>query len=174
MRRYFFIFFLLSAPSLFAQDKPQHFTQFDLSVPIIGNPNRDVEDPNTGEKGYWLLPDGINAHLGYGLHHEKWIAVGMFSGIDWKVSNKFVAVPVFLNLKVSPALGGDTRLNLQASYGKAFVLGRGDLSGQYKKASLGIEDADLGIFLEITEYGFGIYKADKIYSFSIGVSLVTF
>ncbi len=71
MRKYFLFLFVFCVHSIFAKGKIKSFKQFDLSIFIIGNPNKNVENSNTHEKGYWFLPDGINAHLGYGVNHKK-------------------------------------------------------------------------------------------------------
>lgn len=158
-----------------AQDKKYTYTQFDVALFLKGNPDRGEEDPYTNKKESWLLPDGLSAKLGYGIHHNKWLASGIHTGVDWKGSEKLVVVPVFVNLKLSPKIAEETRLYLQAGYGKSFAIGRGNLSGDYKKASLGIENADgISLFIEIAQYGFTLNNLNKINSISLGISLTSF
>lgn len=159
----------------FAQEKKRTYVQFDIAIPLEGNPNRGNENEYSGNKESWFLPDGFSAKLGYGFHHNNWIYLGLHTGIDWKGSEKLVAVPVFANLKLSPKIGDETRLYLQTGYGKSFALGRGNLSGDYKKISLGIEDSDgLSLFIELAQYGFTLNNIEKISILSIGISLTSF
>ena len=72
-------------------------------------------------------------------------------------------------------MNNETRIYGQAGYGKSFGLGRGNLSGKYKKISLGIENSDdFSIFIEIAEHNLAFNKFSKINSFSIGICLTTF
>lgn len=94
------------------------YTQFEIAVPFIGNPNQFNE--LTGEYDEpRLLLDRIDAKFGVGLHHNKWLGLAVHSGIDWKISSKIVAVPVYGNIRIAPDLGNDTRLIVQAGYGLA-------------------------------------------------------
>lgn len=86
---------LFSTFSAFSQSKKFTYTQFDVTVSIKGNPDRDLEDPYTHEKGSWFLPDGLGSKFGYGIHYKKWIGLGIHSGINWEWTDKLVVVPVF-------------------------------------------------------------------------------
>jgi len=161
--------------SLLAQDKKHSYILFEVAVPIKGNPDRGETDLNGNTNNLWFLPDGLSAKLGYGIHYKKWAAVGIHSGIDWKGSEKLVVVPVFANLRLSPNIGDDTRISIQTGYGKSFAIGRGNLSSDYKKLSLGIENSDgLSLFVEFAQYGFTLNNPEKIGSISLGISLISF
>lgn len=149
------------------------FFQFDLSFPLKANRNKS-SDTNSSNKS-WFLPDGLFAKLGYGIQKNRWIGLSLHSGIDWKGNEKMVAIPIYGNLRVSPGFGNGTRITLQAGFGKGFALGRGNLSGNYQKYSIGIEtDQDIIIFAEISKYGFKINNDNSINSFSLGLALRTF
>lgn len=153
------------------------FTQFDVSIPFKGNPNRNETYVNGQENTNknWFVPDGINAKIGYGIQENRWIGLSLHTGIDWKATEKLVAVPVFANLRLSTSVGNNLRLTSQVSYGKGFALGRGNLSGAYKKISLGIEtEDDLIIFAELSNYDIVVKKFESVSSFSIGIALRTF
>lgn len=169
------IIFLFFTFSVFSQNKKFTYTQFDVAFSIKGNPDRGETDPNGNTNNSWFLPDGLSSKIGYGIHHNKWVALGIYSGIDWKWTDKLVVVPVFANLKLSPKIGDDTRITLQLGLGKAIALGRGDLTGNYKKISLGLQTADdLILFIEVSHYGIPINNQRDTGSISLGLSLVTF
>ena len=166
---------LLSTFSAFSQNKKFTYTQFDITVSIKGNPDRDVEDQYTHKKGSWFLPDGLGAKFGYGIHYKKWIGLGIHSGINWEWTDKLAVVPVFANFRLSPLLGDDTRITLQLGLGKAIALGRGDLTGDYKKISLGIQTSDdIILFVELNNYSFPINNQRDSGNISLGLSLITF
>ncbi|WP_289663464.1 hypothetical protein [Flavobacterium panacagri] len=152
------------------------YTQFDIAVSITGNPDRDNSiDPN--ESSYsnaFFVPNGLGSQIGYGVHYKKWLTLGIHSGMDWKWDNKLVAVPVFLNLGLNPKVGVDTRIMLQAGFGKGFALGRGNLNGEYKKLKLGIGSDEFTIFAEISDYAFPIHNEKSIGAISFGVTLQDF
>jgi hypothetical protein len=166
---------LFSTFSVFSQNKKFTYTQFDVTVSIKGNPDRDEEDPYTHEKGTWFLPDGLGSKFGYGIHYKKWIGLGIHSGINWEWTDKLVAVPIFANFRLSPFIGDDTRITLQVGLGKALALGRGDLMGNYKKISLGIQSSDdIILFIELNQYSFPINNQRDSGNISLGLSLITF
>lgn len=151
------------------------YLQFDVSVPIVSNIHRGEINKDGSENKNWFLPDGISLKFGVGIQKEKWIGASLHTGIDWKISEQLVAVPMFGNLRISPGFGNGTRLTLQAGYGKGFALGRGNLVGNYQKYSIGIEnDEDTMIFAEISGYDFKIHNRTSVYSFSLGISIRTF
>lgn len=101
--------------------------------------------------------------------------MGINFGIDWKWSNKLVIIPVFANVKLSPKISEDTRVALQVGLGKAIALGRGDLMGDYKKISLGIQTPDdLIVFIELSHYAIPINNQKDSASISFGLSLISF
>ena len=166
---------LFSAFSAFSQNKKFTYTQFDVTVSIKGNPDRDEENPYTHEKRTWFLPDGLGSKFGYGIHYKKWIALGIHSGINWEWTDKLVVVPVFANFRLSPLVGDDTRITMQLGLGKALALGRGDLMGDYKKISLGIQNDDgVILFIELNHYSFPINHQRDSGNISLGLSLITF
>ena len=75
----------------------------------------------------------------------------------------------------SPSLGYGARVTMQLGYGKAFALGRGNLSGTYKKISLGVEtEEDLIIFIEVADYQMKVGQFNSVGSVSLGIALRTF
>ncbi len=148
------------------------FFQFDLSFPLKANTNKN--DPNY-KNNSWFLPDGLSAKFGYGLQHKKWIGLSLHSGIDWKGNEKMVVIPVYGNLRISPGFGNGSRITLQAGFGKGFALGRGNLSGNYQKYSIGFEtEDDLILFAELSNYDIKIGNFNQVGSFSLGIALRTF
>lgn len=165
---------LFFSSSFLAQNKPHFYKQFDFAIALRGN--QDNENDNSGtDENYWFLPDGVSGKIGFGFHQNRWLALGIHTGIDWQASEKLVAVPVFANVRVSPRIGENTRIYLQAGYGKSFAIGRGNLSGDYKKISLGIESADgVSLFIELAQHGFTLHHIQNINMVSIGISSVLF
>lgn len=161
--------------SAFSQNKKFTYIQFDVAIPIKGNPELGETDANGNKNSTWFLPDGLSSKIGYGLHYNKWVGLGIHTGIDWKWTDKLVVVPIFANLKLSPEIGDDTRITLQLGLGKAIALGRGDLMGDYKKISLGVQTSDdLILFIEVSHYGIPINNQKDTGSISFGLSLITF
>lgn len=169
------IYFLLVTFASFGQTNKNTYIQFDVAFPLKGNPDRDEIDPYTNEKGYWFLPDGISSKIGYGLHYRKWVSLGIHSGLEWKWTDKLVVAPVFANFRLSPKIGEETRITLQLGLGKTIALGRGNLIGDYKKISLGLQTSDdVLLFLEVSGYGIPIHDLNEAGSISLGLSLLTF
>ena len=161
---------LLFTVAVFAQNKRSSYTQFSISIPLRGNPDRI-----DGSSEYWFLPDGANVKFGGGFHYNKRIAMGINTGLDWLATDKLVVVPVFANLRLGTRLGPEALLYLKTGYGKSIVLGRGNLMGVYKKISLGIEDYDgISLFAEIAQYGFSFKNTNEVWSISIGISWTAF
>jgi hypothetical protein len=186
MKHNFHLLLLLICFSSFAQEikdseqieKPKTkrtFLQFDASIPFAANIHRGETYADGSKNTTWFLPNGFSGKFGFGIQQNKWIGVSLHTGIDWKINEKLVAVPLFGNLRISPLIGEATRLTLQAGYGKGFALGRGNLVGTYQKYSIGIEnDEDTMIFAEISGYDFKINNNTATYSFSLGIALRTF
>lgn len=166
--------FLFTSVS-YAQANKITYTQFEITIPLKGNPDRDVVDPYTNKKGSFFLPDGIGSKIGYGIHYKKWIALGIHSGLEWKWTDQLVVAPIFANFRLSPKIGEDIRLTLQLGLGKAIALGRGDLMGDYKKISLGIQTSDdLLLFIEVSSYGIPLNNQKETGSVSLGIGLISF
>ena len=105
MKFIFTLILIISIPFIgLGQAKKNTYIQFEIVVPIKGNPNYNVVYAN-GEKrnASCLLSDGIASELGFGFHKNKWIALGIQSGVFWKAIEKLVAVPVYANFRLSPS-----------------------------------------------------------------------
>ena len=170
----FILLFLLATSTIYAQERKFTYIQFDVAISITGNPDRDEPEAYEGEKKPFLIPNAIGSTLGYGVHYKQWLTLGIHSGLDWKWDDKLVAVPVYLNLGLSPKVGDGTRITMQLGYGKGFALGRGNLNGDYKKARLGLTADDTTLFIEVTDYGFPLHDYNTVTSLSFGVSLISF
>jgi hypothetical protein len=158
-----------------AQNKKFTYIQFDVSASLKGNTERsDSEDYSGDNNKDWFVPDGLGSKIGYGIHYKKWITLGIHSGIDWKWDQKLVAVPVYLNLGLSPKVGENTIITAQAGYGKGFALGRGNLNGKYKKLRLGIGSDDFTIFIEAAQYDITLHNHENINSINLGISVMNF
>ncbi|WP_281634059.1 hypothetical protein [Flavobacterium luteolum] len=163
-------------PFIHSQATKFTYAQFDFAVSITGNPNNtnDYYDSESTSSNAFLVPNGLGSKLGYGVHYKKWLTFGIHSGIDWKWDDKLVAVPVFLNLGLSPKVGPETRIMLQVGYGKGFAIGRGNLNGEYKKLKLGIGSDDFILFAEICDYDFPLHNQKSIGMISFGITLQDF
>jgi hypothetical protein len=150
------------------------YLQYDFTLALKVNPDAGETDARTQEKESWFLPDGLGTKIGYGLHYNNWVALGIHTGINWEWENKLVVVPVFANFRLSPKIGDDTRIVLQTGIGKAGALGRGSLSGDYKKLSLGIQSDTLLLFVEISQYDFPINDQENSGNISLGLAFVQF
>ncbi len=163
--------FLLNFGFAFSQDdekiKRKFFPQFELAIPITGN-QYEPEDPN--ERKSFVAFNGISSRVGYGLHFTTWFSLSAHSGIEFKIREKLVAAPVYANLTINPVMRDESCINLQLGYGHSFALGRGNLSGIYKRASIGIENEGILIFLEISEHRLEFGEVNRISSFSIGIA----
>ena len=146
------------------------YTQIDIAVPLFYDPG----NPDDFEGGD-VLPAGINVVAGFGYHYKKWTAIGFHGGINMRLDEKLVAVPVFLNYRISPKVGNDMLLHIQAGYGKAFAIGRGGLAGAYKRLNIGLGSTEAifrgCIYVEYNEMRFPIHNRENIKSFSIGASV---
>jgi len=159
----------------FGQSKKRTYTQFEITIPLKGNPNSNEVYPDGRSNKTWFLPDGLSSKFGFGIHQNKWIALGIHSSIDWKATEQLVAIPIYGNIKLSPKVGDETRLFAQNGYGKSFAIGRGNLSGAYRKLSLGLQDSnDVAIFIEIAEHQLVFNKYPQINTVSLGICLTIF
>ncbi len=161
--------------SVFSQSNKKAYTQFDISIPLKGNPNRENPEINTSKNNSFFIPDGLSSKFGYGYHHNKWILLGIHTGFDWKISEKLVAVPLFANLRLSQIIGDDMRIYIQTGFGKSFAIGRGSLNGNYKKISLGIEKSDdLSFYIELSDHVLKYNSLKSVPIISIGMAITTF
>lgn len=182
MKAWIFTLFLCSINFLFSQEQLNFesfsekttFTQFELTIPLKGNDTYGEVDNNGNRSDYRFIPDGISTKFGFGIHFEKWVGLSLHSGIDWKITPKLVSTPVYAQITLNPLLGDETRLLVQAGYGHSFAIGRGNLNGKYYKARLGVTTGDdLGIFIDVSTYGFAV-KGTEIGSFSLGICIFVF
>ncbi len=149
------------------------FTQFEISVPLKGNENQGEVFPDGSSNNDWFLPDGINANFGYGLHVNKWLGLSAHSGIGMKLSEKLVVAPVFSNLRIMPKIDQETRIGIDIGLGHTFALGRGDLSGTFKRIKLNLEVDETQLFIEVVSYGFELNNNSQG-SLCLGIALVAF
>lgn len=154
------------------ENRNHSYVKLDISFPIRANQYAGEIDSYTGEKEPWFLPDGISGRLGFGLKPADWIGIGANLGIDWKGSQCLVVAPIFGTLNICPKIGTDLRLFVEPGLGRALALGKNNLSGYFKKISLGLEDTDVGfgLYVELCQYGFSKITDEKIGSFSIGLT----
>ena len=175
MKKLLVLVLYLVTISMHSQQKNNRFTQFDISTPLKGNSTYGEIDSNGVRSDYWFLPDGLSLKYGVGIHRDKWISLGVQTGIDWIATQKLVVVPVFANFKLSPKVSQDVRVYLQTGYGKSFGIGRGSLIGNYRKISIGIEDNEgVSLFIQVSDFGIPFVNINSVTSFSIGLSLITF
>jgi hypothetical protein len=186
---------LLAALCSYAQDKPATvfitnpspdgkqaktlpvFGQFSISLPVRATPhNSETDDYEyTNTVFDYILPDGLSANFGGGLHLNSWTGISANTGIDWIGSEKLVVVPIYGSVFLNPAIHNDYSLLLQFGYGYSFALGRGDLSGTFQKYRLGVvKDDSVSLYLELNQYGFPLHKMDPAGSIAIGICFFDF
>lgn len=186
MKNIFSLFILLVCNLTFAQveitindsdniptKKKITFTQFEISVPLQGNKNRGEVFPDGSTNNSWFVPDGVNSNFGYGIHYNEWLGVSANTGIGMKLSEKLVLTPIFSNLRIMPKVGDETRFGLDLGLGHSFAIGRGDLSGTFKRVKLNLEASEFQIFLEVVSYGIHLNNNSQG-SISLGIALVSF
>jgi nucleotidyltransferase/DNA polymerase involved in DNA repair len=90
-----------------------------------------------------------------------------------KLSEKLVVAPLFSNLRIMPKIAEETRIGIDIGLGHTFALGRGDLSGTFKRIKLNLEADDMQLFIEVVSYGFELNNNSQE-SLSLGIALVSF
>ena len=90
-----------------------------------------------------------------------------------KLSEKLVVAPLFSNLRIMPKIAKETRIGIDIGLGHTFALGRGDLSGTFKRIKLNLEADDMQLFIEVVSYGFELNNNSQG-SLSLGIALVSF
>ncbi|RTL14735.1 MAG: hypothetical protein EKK56_00340 [Flavobacteriaceae bacterium] len=186
MKNLFLLFILLVFNLTFAQveitvndsddfptKKKVTFSQFEISVPLQGNKNRGEVFPDGSTNDSWFVPDGINSNFGYGIHFNQWLGISANSGIGMKLSEKLIVTPVFSNLRFMPKVGDETRFGFDFGLGHAFAIGRGDLSGTFKRVKLNLEASEFQIFLEVVSYGIRLNNNSQG-SINLGIALISF
>lgn len=179
MKHSLILFFFILSTSVFSQeeDKPTlfgDFTQFEISVPLQGNKNYGEVFPDGSTNTSWFVPDGVNANFGYGVHFNKWIGVSANTGIGMKVSEKLFMAPVFSNIRIMPKIGSESRIGIDVGLGKTFAIGRGNLTGDFKRIKLNFESDDKQLFIEVVSYGIAFNDKGKMGSISIGIAVMNF
>ncbi|WP_298136700.1 hypothetical protein [Flavobacterium sp.] len=150
------------------------FFDFDITIPFRGNKTYGEIDENGNRSDYWFLADGLGAKFGYGIHYDQWIKLSINSGFDTVLQQKLVSVPVYASVSLCPRIANDTDLLFQFGYGKSFAIGRGNLSGTYKKFRIGISDEDISFFADVSSNGFSVYEFNDTGSISLGISKTIF
>lgn len=152
------------------------FAQFDISLAFQPNEQFDQPTLNGEPRQSRFVPVGIASSIGYGIHYKQWLGLSANSGLIFIGNEKLVAVPAYLNLRLSPKISEDSRITLQYGLGQSFAIGRGSLNGTYQKISLGYENNDGNlIFLALENHGYGtVIKNSHIATLSLGLSLISF
>ncbi|MEK8179294.1 hypothetical protein WMW71_02980 [Flavobacterium buctense] len=154
-----------------AKKKRYTYTKFEFAIPIRVNQYAGEID-EYGEDEPWFLPDGVIGRFGMGIKINQFLWVGGNIGIDWKANECLVVAPLFGTIKINSKVSKDFRMYVEPGFGRAMAIGRNDLSGYFKKISLGFEDANggLGLYLELCQYGFSKNSEKRIGSFCIGLA----
>lgn len=167
-----------TAPTTYSSEERKEsnvfFSQFVLGVPFNANPNQGKIDPATGETESWLIPDGISLHAGAGIHFKKWIGISANSGIDWRLKQKLVSLPVYGSVIINPHFNKETSIFLQAGLGQAYAIGRGSLSGTYQKYRIGFLFDSLLLFADASLFGYPLKGIEQTGTFTVGISLINF
>jgi len=155
------------------QPKPEKtitYVSFGVALPL-----RHHFDGQADVENLKFLPDGINTKFGTGIHLNRWLAIGIHTGTEWRASEKLIAVPVYGNIRYAPKINEYTRLVFQPGAGWVFGLGHGDKNGYYWKTTLGFEGLDgVSYFAEYSQYGFSLDATGQIRAISFGLGLVIF
>jgi nucleotidyltransferase/DNA polymerase involved in DNA repair len=72
-----------------------------------------------------------------------------------------------------PKIAEETRIGIDIGLGHTFALGRGDLSGTFKRIKLNLETDDMQLFIEVVSYGFELNNNSQG-NLSLGIALVSF
>ena len=152
------------------------FSQLEINTSLIGNTEEDDPYTSYDESRPWFIPNGIGVKYGVGVHKNRWVSLSMHSGIDWKANERLIAIPIYGNLRLSPKIGPDTRLVLQTGLGRGYAIGRGNMQGRYEKYTLGLEsdENNLGLFVEVSGYSFGLHRNEVTALFNIGFYIHNF
>jgi hypothetical protein len=168
------LLFLLSNFCAFSQKFDSKYIQFELSTPFKANTHRGEINSDGSKNEYMFIPDGLSAKIGYGIHYEETISIGLHSGIDWKINEKLVVVPIFLNSRLNLEVGNGA-IALQFGWGKASAIGKGDVFGTYKRFNLGFQNDDgMAIFADLSLYNFTVNGEKGFGTISLGISKIIF
>lgn len=159
------------------------FIQMALNMSVKGNSNDkhneydEYDDDVETNIFNYIVPDGLEAHFGYGYLYKSWLGLSVNTGIDSSLSQELVAVPVYGMLTLTTSSFDDKSILLQAGLGHSFAIGRGNLSGTYQKYRLGLVLGELLIVhADASLYGYKVkdININQAGSFSIGVSIIDF
>ncbi|EKT4552565.1 hypothetical protein ABF176_002192 [Flavobacterium psychrophilum] len=168
------LLFLLFNFCAFSQKFDARYTQFEFSMPFKSNGLYGSTNSDGSRNDYLFIPDGLSAKIGYGIHYEENISFGLHSGIDWKINEKLVVAPIFLNTRLNLEVGQGA-IALQFGWGKALAIGRGNLSGTYRRFNIGYKnDDDLTLFADLSLYNFAISGYKDFGTISIGINKIIF
>lgn len=143
---------------------------FGISVPLRTHLDSEAAVNNSR----WML-DGIQTRFGGGIHYNRWLGIGLHVATEWRISESLITVPIYMNVRIAPQITEDVRFYIQPGYGASFALGRGSLSGDYSKISIGLEQDDaLSIYAEFSQYGFSLDRTGHINALSLGVAVTIF
>jgi hypothetical protein len=161
---------------VFIEDPKLIYKKIEFSAPFRVNQYAGEINPYTGQKEPWFLLDGITIRAGVGTHVYKWIGIGVNMGIDWKANRCLVVAPFYGTFRLSPRISEEIRVTSEVGYGRALSISGDNLSGNFQKISLGIEDDEsgLGLYLELCQYGFSKNTPEKIGSFMVGINCMFF
>lgn len=159
-----------------SQRKKLTFAQFDISLAFQPNEQFDQPTLNGERRQSRFVPVGIASNIGYGIHYKQWIGLSANAGLIFIGNEKLVAVPAYLNIRLSPKISEDSRITLQYGLGQSFAIGRGNLNGTYQKISVGYENNDGNlIFVAIEGHGYGTVNINShVGTLSLGLALISF
>lgn len=149
------------------------FYQFDVLIPLIRSERVETNNTSSSQDSKVIF-NGISTKFGYGIQYKKWIGLSVHSGIDWALSEKLLAIPLYGNLRLSYGFESDLRITLQAGYGIGYGIINDYNFANYGKFSLGLEtDNDFILFAEISAYNFKNNIPDVGF-IGLGIALRTF
>ena len=91
-----------------------------------------------------------------------------------KISEKLFMSPVFSNIRIMPKIGIESRIGIDIGLGKTFAIGRGNLTGDFKRMKLNFESDDNQFFIEVVSYGIAFNDKGKMGSIAIGIAVINF
>ncbi|MES2813018.1 MAG: hypothetical protein V4670_11155 [Bacteroidota bacterium] len=146
------------------------FKQFELTTSFSINDEDDNPFTEDDESKPLFIPNSLGLKYGVGLQKNKCLGISVHSGIDIRLNQKLVAVPIFGNLRLSPFFRDDkTRVAINLGYGKGYAIGRGDMHGRYRRVNFSFESPEnIGLLLEIADYDIDFNNKPTTVIFSLG------
>lgn len=187
----FILFSLFSTLLCTAQDKPEtvyttsdgptkkHYFYEDISTfwqLSAAIPLTDKYHWEGGKTCLGLSP-GLFAHGGYGIHIERCIGLSANTGINWSGDNGLVSVPVYASLLINFNLNdNDTSFFpfLEGGLGKVFTFSHINRSGKYELLRIGLINAHLSIFADISGSFYGNKDEDVTTAITLGIAVYNF